>query len=90
MVLESTKEGCVETNRGKASPWHLHVGTENWFFSIRSCSSVSSTYYKPSSICQKNVLQFPSQRFCQVLIMLQPVLCLSGSKSSLEVGSTAQ
>lgn len=40
---------------------------------------------------RKTVLQgFPSQRICQLLSMLHPGLCLSGSKTCLEVCNTAQ
>lgn len=61
------------------------------FFSIRSCSSVSYAYYKPLSICPRTLMQgFPSQRSCQLLSMFQPVLCLSGSKISLEICNTTQ
>ena len=92
LVLRIKKGAVAMPNAGRlVSGISLLALKIRCFFSIRSHSSVSYTYYKPSSICQKTVLQgFPSQRFRQPLIILQSVLSFSESKISLEVCDTAQ
>lgn len=60
-----------------------------FFFSLRSCSTVSYAYYKPLRACQKSCfVRFLSQKNCQCLTLLQPTLCLCGPKASLEACTT--
>lgn len=58
LLLGSTKEGCVEVKEERVRLWHLRVDIKNYFLPIRSCSSVSYTYYKLLSISQEKKNDF--------------------------------
>lgn len=87
MGLGNTKESCAKVKRRHVSLWHLHV--KYWKLGFFPSGPVVVSHIPTTNhqvAVRKTVLQgFPSQRICQLLSMLHPVLCLSGSKICVEV-----